>query len=133
MPETDKRLIDELDGVIALHKLRSMQVSCPPIRRDRSMRNLSSDDGRFGEAAEIPKTPCQEPLSSAPRERMTPWPRESALRLIHGSLVGIVRMLRSIEKADLAIRLSERAIAQSRVLLRDARSCQVGKCRRSKC
>jgi hypothetical protein len=38
--------------------------------------------------------------------------------LIHGSFASIIRMLKSIEKAEFAIRTSETAIAESRELLR---------------
>jgi len=41
--------------------------------------------------------------------------------LLHHSFVGIARMLRSIETANIAITSSEKAIAESRALLRRAK------------
>jgi len=43
-------------------------------------------------------------------------------RILHGSLVDLLRLRRSIESTDVALRSSAQAIAESRELLRRTRS-----------
>ena len=102
MPGTDKPLIDELDGILALHKLRiqqqrihaTEQLNCRPIRHNRRCTSAPcSDDGRFGETARIPKTLCPKPLTEA-EGVLTKRAMQRAQRAITQSDRGLRRFLR---------------------------------------